>query len=156
MRFKRLPNQDLQQLEKEFINFLASSGVTADDWKDILNNKPEQQEELINLFSDIVYEKVFQKIQYLDFRAINDFKVFQLGKDEITMIGVQLPTEITIDFNVSEEFNAFFQSIPNGCKIISTSKKYIENREDEIFEMMENGCCTIEKELFTSIKKLIR
>lgn len=156
MRFKRLPLSDLQQLEKEFINFLASSGITADDWKEISKNDATKADELIDLFSDIVFEKVFIGVRYLDFRGKNEFKAFHLMEEEIHLIGIELPIGTDIDFNESAEFNNFFNNIPKGTKIVSTSKKYVGNREDEIYEMMENGCCVIDKTFFQSLAQLTK
>ena len=58
MKFRRLTNEELQELEKEFVQFLVSNTVTADDWEKIKEDNPERAEGLIEIFSDIVFEKV--------------------------------------------------------------------------------------------------
>ena len=57
MKYKRLASQELEALEKEFINYLATEQITADEWVKMKETTPEKSEELIDVFSDMVYEK---------------------------------------------------------------------------------------------------
>ena len=55
MKYRRLDQNELKTLEKDFIEFLASQSITADEWE---NMRKEQQLGLIDIFSDLVFEKV--------------------------------------------------------------------------------------------------
>ncbi len=156
MRFLRLTSQELEQMEKEFINFLASSGITASDWQHISSNEPDKTNELVDLFSDLVYEKVFSNICYLDHRSKNSLKVFHCMDESIKVIAIELDDNPAHDFTDEESFSDFFKNPPEiGVKMFSAEKEYNKNREEEIFQMMQQGCCSVSKEYFESIAQLL-
>ncbi|MGB0431158.1 MAG: DUF6495 family protein, partial [Bacteroidia bacterium] len=90
MKFERLPQPELKKLEKEFVQFLASNTITADDWVKIKSESTEKADELIDMFSDIVYQKVLEKVEYLEFRIPNDIKTFRCQKDKIVLMGMAI------------------------------------------------------------------
>ena len=51
MKYARLTKEQFEELNKEFINFLATQSITADEWQDIKANKPEVAEEELDVFS---------------------------------------------------------------------------------------------------------
>ena len=59
MKYRRLNEAELKDLEQDFIRFLASNQVTADDWKKLKDSKSDQADGLIGLFSDQVFDKVY-------------------------------------------------------------------------------------------------
>ena len=66
MKYQRLSKEQLEELHVEFINFLATQSITAEEWSDIKENKPQVAEEEIDIFSDLVWEKVLTNAQYLE------------------------------------------------------------------------------------------
>jgi hypothetical protein len=56
MKYKRLTTEELKHLEKEFVNFLASAQITGSDWEKMKANEIEKAEELLDVFSDLVFE----------------------------------------------------------------------------------------------------
>ena len=53
-----LTKEQFEALNQEFINFLATQSITADEWKEIKEQKPEVAEEELDIFSDLVWEGV--------------------------------------------------------------------------------------------------
>ncbi|NNJ56082.1 MAG: hypothetical protein HKP14_08115 [Bacteroidia bacterium] len=120
MKYKRLPKEELNNLEKEFIEFLVINGISAEDWIKIKDEEHETAEDLIDQFSDVVWEGVLRKTNYLVKLENQIAYYFKCDPDDIHLIRV---TEV------------------NGKAIQEVaSKKYIKVRETEIFEMIENGC----------------
>ena len=76
MKYKRLSIEELKALEKEFISFLASAQITGQDWEKMKVEEASKAEELIDVFSDLVYEKVMNKIQYLEYRDQRSINIF--------------------------------------------------------------------------------
>ena len=66
MKYTRLTKEQFEELNQEFINFLATQSITADEWKDIKEQKPEVAEEELDVFSDLVWEGVLSKVAYLE------------------------------------------------------------------------------------------
>ena len=68
MDFRRLTNNELEELKTEFVRFLVSNTVTGDDWEKIKKENPERAEGLIEIFSDIVFKKIISKVEYLEMK----------------------------------------------------------------------------------------
>ena len=65
MKYARLSKEQFEELHQEFINFLASQSITADEWEDIKINKPEVAEDELDVFSDLVWEGVLNQAEFL-------------------------------------------------------------------------------------------
>ena len=66
MKYKRLTKEQLEELHPEFINFLATQSITADEWDTLKKEKPEVAEDEIDVFSDLIWEGVLNKVEYLE------------------------------------------------------------------------------------------
>ena len=49
MKYTRLTKEQFEELHQEFINFLATQSITAEEWEDIKKNKPEAAEQELSL-----------------------------------------------------------------------------------------------------------
>ena len=76
MRFRRLTEEELEPLQEDFVQFLASNQITAKEWLEMKANNLEKVHDLIDLFSDIVLEKVFGSLEYLQHRTKDTIRVF--------------------------------------------------------------------------------
>ena len=90
MKYKRLTNDELAELETEFVRFLATYQINGQEWAKMKENEPQKVEELIEVFSDVVYEKTLTNIEYLEFKTPNDIKTFHCQKDKIVMMGLMV------------------------------------------------------------------
>ena len=78
MKYTRLTKEQLEELNQEFINFLATQSITAEEWKDIKEQKPEVAEEELDIFSDLVWEGVLSKVEYLENIAPQHMYLFKV------------------------------------------------------------------------------
>jgi len=157
MRFRRLTNDELQELEKEFVRFLASNTVTGDDWEKIKKENPDRAEKLIEMFSDIVFEKTISKIEFLEYRAPKDLKVFHCQHDIIEMVGITVEGESDIDFSKKIEADQMISQLQNSkasLKLMAANKKYKKTKELEIFDMMQWGCLISDGKLFHTLNAM--
>lgn len=154
MRFQRLPESDLQELEQDFIHFLASASITAQDWVNMKEQETDKANELIEVFSDIVYEKVFKNMRYLDHRTPTSLKVFFLDQEKIFMNGIEVDESSGIDLTKDDFLKELSKGNTSGLNVFSQEKAYQGNREEEIFRMMQNGCHRIEPRFYTLIFNL--
>ena len=120
MKYKRLPKEELENLEKEFVEFLVVNGITAEDWIKIKANENEVAEELIGQFSDVIWEGVLRKTEYLSKLEEQIAYYFKFTPDKIHLIRI---------------------TQQNGKAIQEeATKSYSKARELEIFEMIQSGC----------------
>ena len=142
MKFRRLTKEELQGLEGEFVQFLAANTVTAQDWERLKADNVTKAEELLNLFSDIVFEKIIKQVVYLEVRTPNDLKTFHCLEDKIILNGLHVEGQpihdLTSDLTTAEIMKSFKQADVQ-LKIYTAEKAYLPNREEEIFRMLEAG-----------------
>ncbi|MGB0863479.1 MAG: DUF6495 family protein [Saprospiraceae bacterium] len=159
MKYRRLSLSELSELESDFVKFLAANTITSDDWVSLKANKPEKVEKLIEVFSDIVFEKVISKVQFLEHRTKHDLRLFECLEDEIKLIGVKVVGVDTIDFTknqATEDMFSSFQTAPDGSvKMYSANKPYKNNdRSMELYQMMEDGCLISKGELYQTMSEM--
>lgn len=157
MKYRRLTLEELGELEQEFVRFLASNSIVSEEWMTLKTAQPEKAERLIEIFSDIVFEKVISKIKFLEHRSPNDLKLFKCDEDLIQLIGIKVIGANSIDFTqkqTAEEMISKFRLAPQGSiKMFSAEKKYKNNdRSTELFQMMEDGCLISDGKLYEMMK----
>ena len=66
MRFRCLTNEELKELDAELIQFLILNHVYKEDWAIMNQKEPLKAKQLIELFSDVVLDKVYNKVSFLE------------------------------------------------------------------------------------------
>lgn len=158
MKYRRLSNEELQELEKEFIDFLVSNTITAPDWEQLKAEAPEKAETLIELFSDVVFDKVLKKITYLEHRSTKELIIFNCSSDrEIELIGLSVSADQDIDLNNEASVASLLlnvDTLEGKIKAFRQKKNYTANREKELFEMLQQGCIITDEKLFNTLHSL--
>ena len=90
MKYRRLTLEELKPLENEFIDFLVVNGVIADDWEQLLANDVEKSNKIIDAFSEVVFEGIMRKTQFLEYRSVGELITFSCMADLIYMAGIRL------------------------------------------------------------------
>lgn len=143
MKYRRLTNAELKELEKDFVKFLAATHVTADDWVKLKENDPVKVEELIGIYSDIVFDKTLGNLEYLEFKTPHDIKTFHCQAEKMVLMGIAVSPNSGVDFTKelnSQEMMEQLKKSGQDLQIYTAEKGYNENREKELFQMMESGC----------------
>ncbi len=151
-KYRALTTHELQELEKEFIEYLIVNGITAEDWVKIKEEQPDKAEDILLLFSDVVFEGVLRKVGFLEKRMTNELMVFQCLKDRMVLVGI---TSFSIDFTDQEKLDQAVSDPPDDAKVYTTEKKYHGAREMEIFEMIESGCSISDGKLFKTLATIL-
>lgn len=158
MKYRRLRNEELKELEQDFVKFLASNHVTADDWVKLKKNDPDKVEDLISIYSDIVFDKVIGNLEYLEFKTPHDIKTFHCQPDKMVLMGIAISKSAGVDFTkdlTAKDMMAILKKSSQEIQIYTAEKNYNGNREKELFQMMESGCL-ISKDgyLFKTLEQL--
>lgn len=153
MRFRRLKKEELEALEQDFVQFLASNHITAKEWTALKESDQEKVQELIVVFSDLVLEKIYSKMDYLQHRSKDTVRVFHCQEDKIVMTGLQIsdpnrdltrPEDLAVLANASQ--------LEGPVKIFQMEKAYAQNRAEEIFIMVEkDGCQPAPASMFNAL-----
>ena len=160
MKYRILSSKELEPLKDDFIRFLSANTVTGEDWAKIKSNKPNEALKLVEIFSDVVWEKALHKIKYLEHRDDNYLKVFYCGENKIEMVGFKVSAknapslldESTFKLLGSGELK--FSEL--SAEFSSSEKNYTISRNMDLFSMIESGCVPCEKAFFYGIKSLLK
>lgn len=154
MKYKRLNQEELKALEAEFIQFLASAQITAHDWEKMKREQPEQAEELIDVFSDVVYDKVLRKIEYLEFRDSGSLNVFFCAPERAYLLGLLVQEQSGLDLSSDQVLEQWLKSGSAGISLVQSSKDYKTDREQEIFDLLQSGCWITDGKLYSILNQL--
>lgn len=130
-KFRCLTLEELELLKKEFIDFLAVNTITGDDWEKIKKSEPEKQQRTIELFSEVVFTKILREIKFLELHTSDLVSAIQCNASEMILISAE---------KVGEE-----------AKIFSTNKPYTKDREEELFDLMNQGFVKSDGKLFKQL-----
>ena len=77
MKYQRLTKEQFEELQPEFINFLATQTIDKKEWDEIKLNKPEVAEQELDVFSDLIWEGVLARAEYLENFSKHHIFLFQ-------------------------------------------------------------------------------
>jgi hypothetical protein len=150
-KYRLLSIDELQALEKEFIDFLILNGIEAKDWEKLKMNDKPAAEKVIELFSDVVFEKIFRKVEYLEQRSTKEIRCFQCLGDKLVLVGIKAPAGSNADFNNSEYISSIMKNPAEEFDVYTSEKVYSKQREVELFDMTQAGCTISDGKLFKAI-----
>ncbi|WP_209399912.1 DUF6495 family protein [Pseudozobellia sp. WGM2] len=155
MKYSRLTKQQLEELHPEFINFLATQSITADEWQDIKTNKPEVAEDEIDVFSDLVWEGVLGKVSYLENISEKQMHLFHLTDKEMKLVSVKVMNP-EIDLKTEIGFSWFKKNWQSDfVEYLTASKAYSEDKNLDKFQLIQQGAVITKGELFQWFDKII-
>ncbi len=155
MKYTRLSKEQLEELRPEFINFLATQSITADEWATIKKEKPQVAEEELDVFSDLVWEGVLSKVAYLENISAQQMHLFHLVEKEMKLISVKvLNPEIDLRTDVGFAwFKKNWQS--DFVEYLTASKAYTEDKNADKFQLIKQGSTITKGDLYQWFDKII-
>ncbi len=137
-KYRTLTHTELKELEKEFVDYLVVSGIDAAEWVKIKEDSPAKAVRIIELFSDVVFEKITRKTKYIFKIEQSNLFLFHYGENKASLMIFQFPDGFDLREKSQKEIIAFART--NNMQSIPQSKKYIRTREEELFSMLQAGC----------------
>ena len=154
MKYSRLTKEQFEALQKEFINFLATQSVTADEWKNLKENKPELAEMELDVFSDLIWEGVLKSAKYLEHISPQHMHLFAINNDHMHVIAVTLKNEV--DMTTKEGFSWLRENLMDeNVEFLQAKKTYSEDRNLDIFKLIQQGSVITKGDLYSYFNKLI-
>ena len=147
MKYRQLTKEQFESLHHEFARFLASQSIDVNEWNQIKKEKPLVAEEEMNVFSDVVWDDVLTKTQYVEHFSKTSANLFKCDDDKIHRIAIK----INWDINLLEQkgFEWLMQNpMDNSVDIFRGTKTYYSERNEEIFDLIEKGSNISKGEIF--------
>lgn len=155
MKYTRLTKQQLEELHQEFINFLATQSITAEEWEQLKKEKPEVAEEELDIFSDLIWEGVLTKVEFLENVSAQHMHLFHLQEKEMKLISVKVMNP-EIDLSTKEGFAWFKKNYQSDfVEYLTASKAYSENKNLDKFNLIKQGGVITKGNLYKWFEELI-
>jgi len=155
MKYIRLSKQQLEELHPEFINFLATQSITREEWANIKKNRPSVAEEELDVFSDLVWEGVLNKVTYLENISDQQMHLFHLTSKEMKLISVKVMNP-EIDLRTPVGFTWFKKNWQSDfVDYLTASKAYTEDKNQDKFQLIQQGAVITKGDLYQWFDKII-
>ncbi len=156
MKYVRLTKEQFDEMHQEFINFLAAQSITAEEWKVIKKDKPEAAEEELDIFSDLIWEGVLNKVEYLEHFSPNQMFLFHITTANIELIAIKIENE-AIDITTREGYQWLQTNLMDDAVNIYTSTKAIsDDRNKDIFALIKQGANITKGELYGFFENVVQ
>ncbi|WP_340154710.1 DUF6495 family protein [uncultured Winogradskyella sp.] len=156
MKYSRLTKEQFEELHQEFINFLATQSITGDEWEEIKKNKPETAEQELDVFSDLVWLGVLQKVEFLEHISPQQIHLFQCNEKNMRLIALRIDNK-RVDFTTKEGFNWLRDNLlSDSVEFFNAKKDYSDDKYLDIFKMIQSGANITKGELFNYFANLVK
>ena len=144
--YRLLSSEELHEFEEDFIKYLVVNGIDADQWKQLLSTESEKAEKIVDLFSDVVFEKVMREVRFLEIHSKGYVQAIQCLEDKMIMVAISTKGQeidfATIDLTTMDKSN---------FDIHKGEKEYDRARELDLFVLIEKGYQISSGDLFKSL-----
>lgn len=155
MKYERLTQEQLKEMHKEFINFLASQSITQDEWEDIKRNKPQVAEDELDVFSDLVWEGVLNNVNYLEHFSPQQLFLFEFTDQFINLIGIKIDNN-AVDINTKQGFQWLRDNLLNDdVQIYTSAKPLSDDRNKDIFALIKQGAHITKGQLYKYFNTMV-
>ena len=155
MKYTRLTKEQFEELHPEFINFLASQSIDKAEWDSIKVNKPEVAEQELDVFSDLIWEGVLTRAEFLEHFSKNHIFLFQCFDTYVNSIVLKsLVPEV--DFLTKEGLQWLSDNMFTETIEMKIGKKvFTEERNASIFALIQQGAILSDGQLYQQINSII-
>ena len=155
MKYTRLTKEQLEELHPEFINFLATQSITAAEWDDIKREKPEVAEQELDVFSDLIWEGVLNRVTYLENISAQHMHLFHCAEKEMKLISVRVHNP-EVDLQTETGFTWFKKNWQSDfVEYLTASKAYSSDPNTDKFHLIEQGAAITKGALYQWFEEII-
>ncbi len=155
VKYRSLLADELKTFEKEFISFLVVNGVAPETWEALKQDDQDKANQIIDQFSDVVFESVFRKATFIDFISEKSIKCFQFLEKEVRLVGLDAAVDSPVNFLSDQPIDQVLAAHIDALEVYQTKKAYQVQRELEMFNMTNKGAVLSEGVLFKKIALLL-
>ena len=155
MKYTRLTKEQFEELHPEFINFLATQAIDKAEWDKLKTEKPEVAEQELDVFSDLIWEGVLTRAEFLEHFSKNHVFLFQCFDTYIESIVLKSMVH-EVDFLTKEGLQWLSDNMfTDTIEMKVGRKEFTEDRNTSIFELIQQGSFLSDGQLYKQIKTII-
>ena len=155
IKYSRLTKEQFEELHQEFINFLATQSITGEEWQQIKEDKPDAAEEELDIFSDLIWEGVLSKANFLENISPQQLFLFKVEDNAMKLIVVKSKDD-AIDITTKEGYKWLQENFAGDeVEFLTATKEFSEDRNGDIFTLVKQGANITKGALFTFFDKIV-
>lgn len=154
MKYRILTNEEMEIFDEDFKHFIITNGVTNEEWIEMNQSDLEKATALVELFSDTVLQKAYEKLQFIEFRSEDACMIFHCKKENMELISLNRKGG-KVNLSSPKTIHDSLQNHTEDLSIFKTEKKYTKSREEEIHDLFEKGCFVSSQEFWSALNLLI-
>lgn len=155
MKYNRLTKEQFEELHPEFVKFLATQSIDKTAWDKMKLENPELAEQQLDLFSDLIWEGVLSRAEFLEHFSKNHLFLFHCFETHIASIVLKsLVPEV--DFLTKEGLQWLGDNLFTETIEMKVGKKvFTEDRNSSIFGLIQQGAFLSDGQLYQQIHSII-
>ncbi len=154
MKYRILTKQEMEIFDEDFKHFLITNGVKNEEWLAMNQSDIEKATTLVELFSDTVLHKVYEKIEFIEFRSPDACMIFRCLPEGMELISLN-KKQGSSDLSTPETIHEALSKSPEELSIFKSEKTYSISREEEMHELFEKGCFVSSQEFWNALQVLV-
>ena len=155
MKYTRLTKEQFEELHPEFINFLATQAIDKAEWDKLKTEKPEVAEQELDVFSDLIWEGVLTRAEFLEHFSKNHVFLFQCFDTYIESIVLKSMVH-EVDFLTKEGLQWLSDNMfTDTIEMKVGRKEFTDGRNTSIFQLIQQGSFLSDGQLYQQIKTII-
>lgn len=150
MKYSRLSKEQFEALHEEFSQFLASQSIDKEAWEVLKKEKSNSVDGLLDIFSDITWDKVLDKATYLENLSPQTLFLFKLMEQEMRVLVIKTKSPLNL---ITKESLQWLQEhfTSDEVELLTASKGYSANRKMDIFQLIQQGAVITKGEFFENV-----
>ena len=155
MKYARLTKEQFEELHQEFINFLATQSITSQEWEQLKKEKPEVAEQELDVFSDLIWEGVLNKVKFIEHISPQQLMLFRISETHMDLIAIRI-SDTNIDITNEYGYKWLQQNLQDDVVSLFTSTKAIkDDRNKDIFILIQQGGVITKGDLYKYFADLL-
>jgi hypothetical protein len=156
MKYRILSNEELSHFDEDLKAFLIIHGIDGPLWEKMNRETPEKAIELVELFSDVVLQRVYENISYLEFRSPDTFAVFHLEPEQQSLVLVKsLNTEIA-ELSTPEQIQEAVSKQIEQLEFFRSNRSYPADRELAVHQLLDQGCVLSDESIWKMFDQMTK
>lgn len=155
MKYTRLTKEQFEELHPEFVNFLATQSIDKAEWDKIKEEQPQVAEQELDVFSDLIWEGVLTRAEYLEHFSKNYIFLFHC-KEALVHSIVLKALNPEIDFLTKDGLQWLSDNMfTENVEMKIGNKEFTEERNVSIFQLIQQGAFLSDGQLYKQIISII-
>ncbi|MBC7640841.1 MAG: hypothetical protein H7174_00650 [Flavobacterium sp.] len=156
MKYQRLTKEQFEELHPEFVNFLATQTIDKTEWDKIKIEQPYVAEQELDIFSDLIWEGVLTRAEFLENFSKNHIFLFQCFDTYLQSI-VLISINKEIDFFTKSGLQWLSDNMfTDNIEMKIGKKQFTDERNKSIFDLIQQGSFLSDGQLFKQINTIVQ